>query len=342
MPFTKSFASDNNAPVHPAVFQAMLEVNRGDVIAYGDDRYTREAHKKFREAFGTDIRVFFVFNGTGANVSALSQLARPYHAVICADTAHIQNDECGAPEKFTGCKVHVLPTTDGKIKAEQIKPLMHSVGFQHHAQPKVISITQATEMGTVYTREEIMDIARFAHSNELFLHMDGARIANAAAALGIGFRELVTDTGVDVLSFGGTKNGIMLGEAVVFLNSRLAREFEYVRKQSMQLASKMRYIAAQFTALFTNDLWLQNANHANQMAQLLAEKVSHIPQVQITQPVETNGVFAIIPKEAIEKLQQKYFFYVWNETRSEVRWMTSFSTTREDVEKFVAALKEVL
>lgn len=342
MPFTKSFASDNNAPVHPAVFQAMLEANRGDVIAYGDDRYTHEAHKKFREAFGTDVRVFFVFNGTGANVSALSQLARPYHAVICADTAHIQNDECGAPEKFTGCKVHVLPTTNGKIIAEQIKPLMHSVGFQHHAQPKVISITQATEMGTIYTREEIMDIARFAHSNELYLHMDGARIANAAAALGIGFREMVTDTGVDVLSFGGTKNGIMMGEAVVFLNSRLAHEFEYVRKQSMQLASKMRYISAQFTALFTNDLWLQNATHANQMAQLLAEKVREIPQVQITQPVEINGVFAIIPKEAIEKLQQKYFFYVWNETRSEVRWMTSFSTTREDVEKFVEALKEVL
>lgn len=342
MPFTKSFASDNNAPVHPSVFQAMLEANRGDVIAYGDDPYTREAEKKFREAFGPDVQVFFVFNGTGANVSALSQLTRPYQAVICAESAHIHNDECGAPEKFTGCKVHVLHTTNGKITADQVKPLMHSVGFEHHAQPKVISITQATELGTVYTREEIMDIARFAHGNDLYLHMDGARIANAAAAQGLSFRELVTDTGVDVLSFGGTKNGIMLGEAVVFLNSRLAREYQYVRKQSMQLASKMRYISAQFSALFTNDLWLKNATHSNKMAQLLAEKVREIPQIRITQPVETNGVFAIMPKEAIEKLQQKYFFYVWNETRSEVRWMTSFATTEKDVENFVDELRKVL
>ena len=342
MPFTKSFASDNNAPVHPKVFQAMLEVNRGDVIAYGDDIYTLEAEKKFKETFGPDIKVFFVFNGTGANVSALSQLTRPYHAVVCAESAHIHNDECGAPEKFTGCKVHVLPSPNGKIKAEQIKPLMHSVGFEHHAQPKVISITQATELGTVYTPAEINDIARFAKANNMYLHMDGARIANAAASLGISFREMVTETGVDVLSFGGTKNGIMLGEAVVFLNNQLAEDYQYVRKQSMQLASKMRYISAQFSALFTNDLWLKNATHANKMAQLLAKKVSEFPQIKITQPVEINGVFAIMPAEAIEKLQKRYFFYVWNETRSEVRWMTSFSTTREDVEMFVQALKEVL
>jgi threonine aldolase len=342
MPFTKSFASDNNAPVHESVFQAMLEANRGDVIAYGDDPYTREAEQKFREAFGPDVQVFFVFNGTGANVSALSQLTRPYHAVVCAESAHIHNDECGAPEKFTGCKVHVLSSPNGKIMARQIKPLLHSIGFEHHAQPKVISITQATELGTVYNPSEISDIARFAHENDMFLHMDGARIANAAASLGITFREMVTDTGVDVLSFGGTKNGIMLGEAVVFLNSQLAEGYKYVRKQSMQLASKMRYISAQFSALLTNDLWLKNASHANKMAQLLAEKVSAIPQIEITQAVETNGVFAIMPADAIEKLQKKYFFYVWNETRSEVRWMTSFSTTREDVEKFVQALKEVL
>jgi len=339
---TRSFASDNNAPVHEAIFNAMLEVNRGDVIAYGDDVFTLEAEQKFKQVFGNDTEVFFVFNGTGANVSALSQLTRSYHAVVCAQSAHIHNDECGAPEKFTGCKVHVLPSPNGKIRAEQVKPLLHSIGFEHHAQPKVISITQATELGTLYTQAEISDIARFAQENDMYLHVDGARIANAAAALGVSFREMISDTGVDVLSFGGTKNGIMLGEAVVFLNPQLAEGYKYVRKQSMQLASKMRYISAQFTALLSNDLWLKNATHANKMAKLLAEKVSAIPQIEITQPVETNGVFAIMPAEAIEKLQKRYFFYVWDETHSEVRWMTSFSTTRDDVEKFVEALKEVL
>ncbi|MEE4176326.1 MAG: low specificity L-threonine aldolase [Bacteroides sp.] len=342
MPDTRSFASDNNAPVHEAVFQAMLDANRGDVIAYGDDPYTADAEQKFREHFGPDTRVFFVFNGTGANVSALSHLTRPWQAIITSETAHIENDECGAPEKFSGCKLHILSAPDGKIRVEQIKPLMHSVGFQHHSQPRVVSITQATEMGTVYTPAEISDIARYAHENNMLLHMDGARIANAAAALGISFREMVTDTGVDVLSFGGTKNGILLGEAVVFLKGDLGKDFEYVRKQSMQLASKMRYISAQFNALLTNDLWLHNARHANRMAQLLAEKVRDIPQVQVTQKVEINGVFAIVPKTTIEKLRKKYFFYMWNETRSEVRWMTSFATTEEDIEKFVEALKEAL
>lgn len=342
MPDNRSFASDNNAPVHEAVFQAMLDANQGDVIAYGDDPFTAEAEQKFKEHFGHDVRVFFVFNGTGANVSALSHLTHPWQAIITAETAHIENDECGAPEKFTGCKLHILPAPDGKIRVEQIKPLLHSVGFQHHAQPRVISITQATEMGTVYTPQEISDIARFAHQNNMLLHMDGARIANAAASLNVSLKEMVTDTGVDVLSFGDTKNGILLGEAVVFLKKELAKDFEYVRKQSMQLASKMRYISAQFNALFTDGLWLKNARHANRMAQLLAEKVKEIPRVQITQEVQINGVFAIVPRETIDKLRQKYFFYMWNETRSEVRWMTSFVTTEKDIEDFVEALKEAI
>lgn len=320
----------------------MLDANQGDVIAYGDDPFTAEAEQKFKEHFGHDVRVFFVFNGTGANVSALSHLTHPWQAIITAETAHIENDECGAPEKFTGCKLHILPAPDGKIRVEQIKPLLHSVGFQHHAQPRVISITQATEMGTVYTPQEISDIARFAHQNNMLLHMDGARIANAAASLNVSLKEMVTDTGVDVLSFGGTKNGILLGEAVVFLKKELAKDFEYVRKQSMQLASKMRYISAQFNALFTDGLWLKNARHANRMAQLLAEKVKEIPRVQITQEVQINGVFAIVPRETIDKLRQKYFFYMWNETRSEVRWMTSFVTTEKDIEDFVEALKEAI
>jgi threonine aldolase len=338
----KSFASDNNAPVHETVLRAIQEVNRGDAIAYGDDVHTLEAERKFRELFGPSSRTFFVFNGTGANVAALSHLTRPWQAIICSDKAHIQHDECGAPEKFSGCKVHALPAPNGKIHTGQIAPLLHSVGFQHHSQPGIISITQATELGTVYTQEEISEIARFAQQNDLYLHMDGARIANAAASLGISMKEMVTDAGVDVLSFGGTKNGLMLGEAVVFLNPDLAKHFEYTRKQSMQLASKMRYISAQFNALLENDLWLANAGHANRMARMLADQLREVPGVQITQEVETNGVFAILPPEAIERLLRKYFFYVWDASRHEVRWMTAFNTTEGDIEAFVSALRDAM
>lgn len=342
MKLEKSFASDNNAPVHESVMRAILEVNIGDVVAYGDDKYTFEAEQKFKELFGSDISVYFVFNGTGANVSAISQLTRSHNSVVCADSAHMHHDECGAPEKFSGCKLQVLPTTDGKITPQQIEPLLNSTGFQHHSQPKVISITQATELGTVYTREEIMSIARFAHHHDLYLHMDGARVANAAAFLNLTFEEMVTDCGVDVLSFGGTKNGIMMGEAVVFLNPRLAREFEYTRKQSMQLASKMRYISAQFSALLSNNLWLQNARNANRMAQRLAAGVQGLAGVTITQPVQINAVFAKIPHHAIEKLQRRYFFYVWDKNQDVVRWMTSFNTTEEDVDDFISVLKSVI
>lgn len=339
---TRSFASDNNAPVHQEVLDAIISANTGDAVAYGDDAITRRAESLFRQQFGEESEVFFVFNGTGANVSALSHLTHPYHAIICAETSHIQHDECGAPEKFTGCKLHTLKAPDGKIRPQQVLPLLHSVGFQHHAQPKIISLTQSTELGTVYSISELQEMAQFAHANQMLLHIDGARIANAAAFLGVSFREMITDTGVDVLSFGGTKNGILLGEAVVFLKKGLAHNFQYVRKQSMQLASKMRYISAQFEALFTNKLWLRNASHANQMAQLLALKVQLLPGVKITQPVQTNGVFATIPQHAIEKLQNRYFFYVWDNQRSEVRWMTSFCTTPEDIDNFVNALKESL
>jgi threonine aldolase len=342
MKFEKSFASDNNAPVHESVFRAMLEANQGDAVAYGDDIHTLEAEQLFKEHFGNDVSVYFVFNGTGANVSAVSHLTRPYQAIICADTAHMQHDECGAPEKFSGCKLHVLPTTDGKITPAQVEPLLHSVGFQHHSQPKVISITQATELGTVYSRDEIMELARFAHHHDLYLHVDGARVANAAAFLHLSFEEMITDCGVDVLSFGGTKNGIMLGEAVVFLNPALAEEFQYTRKQSMQLASKMRYISAQFSALLSNRLWLQNASQANKMAKRLAEKVEGLPGVEIAYPVQINAVFAKIPHEAIEKLQRRYFFYVWDHQKNVVRWMTSFNTTEKDVDDFVEALKAAL
>src|ERR1700730_6282590 len=255
----RNFASDNNAGVHAEVIEAIAHVNQGHVVAYGDDPYTRSAIKKFEEHFGPDIAVFFTFNGTGANVLSLQALTRSFQSVLCSAYAHIYSDECGAPEKHTGCKLIPLPHQDGKITLESVRHAYHGIGDQHHVQARVISITQSTEMGTVYRPEEIQALARFAHEHEMFLHVDGARIANAAASLGQSLRQATRDLGLDVLSFGGTKNGIMGGEAVVFFNRRLSPDFLYLRKQGMQLASKMRFIAAQFEALLTNNLWHRGA-----------------------------------------------------------------------------------
>ncbi|MDR4987396.1 MAG: low specificity L-threonine aldolase [Bacteroidales bacterium] len=338
----KSFASDNNAPVHDAVMRAMLEVNQGDTIGYGNDVYTLAAEQRFREVFGKNTSVYFMLTGTGANVAALQHITRPYHAILCSDKAHLENDECGAPEKFTGCKLLRLPSEDGKIRVEQMLPLMHSVGFEHHAQPKVISITQATELGRVYRPAEIQQIAKFAKDNGLWLHMDGARLANAAASLGVSLADLTHACGVDVLSFGGTKNGAMFAEALVFFNASLAEAFKYTRKQSMQLMSKMRYTSAQFNALLNNDLWLHNAMHANAMAARLAEKIRNVEEISLTQEVETNAVFAIVPHASIEMLQRKYFFYIWDHSRNEVRWMTAFNTTEADVDAFADAIKDAV
>jgi threonine aldolase len=339
---TRSFASDNNAGVHPEVMEAISRVNRGHVVGYGDDPYTRSAIQKFEEHFGADIAVFFTFNGTGANVLSLQSLTRPFHSVLCSDYAHVYTDECGAPEKHTGCKLIPLPQQHGKITLESIRHAYHGIGDEHHSQPRVISITQSTEMGTLYRPEEIQAIARFAHERGMFLHMDGARIANAAASLGQTLRQASRDLGVDVLSFGGTKNGILGGEAVVFFQPRLSRDFLYLRKQSMQLASKMRFIAAQFEALLTNDLWRRSAEHANRMAQSLGEEISRIPGVRIVWKVEANGVFAQIPRHSIEKIKQHYFFYTWIEEESIVRWMCSFDTTEEDIQKFAQVVAEAV
>jgi threonine aldolase len=330
----RSFASDNNAGVHPEVLQAIAAVNRGHVVGYGDDAYTEAAVRKFKQHFGQDIEVFVVFNGTAANCLSLKALTESYQAVICAEAAHIYTDECGAPEKFTGCKLIPIPTPDGKLTLEAVRHAYHGVGDQHHVQPRVISITQVTEMGTIYTPREVRDLARFAHQRNMFLHMDGARIANAAVSLGLTLREATRDLGVDVLSFGGTKNGAMGAEAVVFFSKKFSRDFLYLRKQGMQLASKMRFISAQLDALLSNHLWRKNAELANRMAQLLQKELSKIPQVKIVYRVEANGVFAQIPKAAIAKLQKRYFFYVWDENRSVVRWMCSFDTTEQDVKLF--------
>jgi threonine aldolase len=339
---TRNFASDNNAGVHPEVLEAIARANQGHVVAYGDDPYTRSAVAKFEEHFGAGIDVFFTFNGTGANVLGLQALNRPYHAVLCSDYAHIYTDECGAPEKHTGCKLIPLPHQDGKVTIDSVRHAYHGIGDQHHVQVRVISITQSTEMGTVYQPQEIQALAQFAHEHEMFLHVDGARIANAAANLGQTLRQATRDLGVDVLSFGGTKNGIMGGEAVVFFNRTLSADFLYLRKQGMQLASKMRFIAAQFEALLTNDLWRRSAEHANRMARLLEAELQRIPQVKVVWKVEANGVFAQIPRHAVQKIKDRYFFYMWIEEECIVRWMCSFDTTEEDVKEFVKVVEEAV
>jgi len=342
MTATRSFASDNNAGLHPEILEAIARANQGHVIAYGDDPYTRSAIAKFREHLGDGIEVFFTFNGTGANVLGLQALNRPYHAVLCSDYAHIYTDECGAPEKHTGCKLVPLPHQDGKLTVESIRHAYHGIGDQHHVQARVVSITQSTEMGTVYKPEEVQALARFAHEHDMFLHMDGARIANAAVSLGHTLRQATRDLGVDVLSFGETKNGIMGGEAVVFFNPALSCDFLYLRKQGMQLASKMRFIAVQFEALLTNDLWKRSAEHANRMARVLEAEVRKIPQVRIVWKVEANGVFAQIPRHAIEKIKKHYFFYPWIEDEGIVRWMCSFDTTEEDVREFAKCVAQAV
>src|ERR1700688_3979418 len=337
----RSFASDNNAVVHPEVMEAMGRANQGHAVGYGDDLQTEGAVRKFREEFGADLEVFFVFNGTAANVLSLQALTRPFHAVLCPELSHIYTDECGAPEKFTGCKLLPLRAPVGKLTVETVAQAYHGIGDQHHGQPRVISITQSTEMGTVYQPAEVEALARFAHARKMFLHMDGARISNAAAAQQLTLRQATRDLGVDVLSFGGTKNGLMGVEAVVFFRPELAQDFLFVRKQGMQLASKMRYMSAQMEALLTNDLWRRNAEHANRMAQMLERSVREIPEVRIMYPVQANGVFAQIPREAIDKIKERYFFYVWSEEDSVARWMCSFDTTEDDVKefaKFVAAV----
>lgn len=338
----RHFGSDNFSGVHPAILDAMAAANTGHVRAYGDDPYTASAKHVFRQHFGEQIEVLFVFGGTGANVVGLQALTASHHGIICADSAHINVDECGAPEKFTGAKLLTVPSDNGKITVDAITHFLHDVGNQHHSQPRVVSISQVTESGTIYTPDEIATLAAFAHEHAMFLHMDGARLANAAAALDVELRAITTDAGVDVLSCGGTKNGLMFGEAIVFFKPELATQADYIRKQSMQLYSKMRFVAAQFEAYLSDNLWLHNARHANAMARLLARELTAIPNVAMTHEVEANVVFAILPPAVIPVVQEKSYFYIWNDAISEVRLMTSFDTTEEDVKTFISVLKQAL
>jgi threonine aldolase len=336
----RHFASDNNAGVHPAVLEALAAVNPGHTPGYGDDDHTHRAEEAFRRLVGEDARVFFVFNGTGANVVALSAALRPYQSVICPSAAHLAVDECGAFERFAGGKLIDVPVTDGKLTPDDVERQMWGIGDQHHVQPGAISISQSTEVGTVYTIDELRALGVTARKRGLLFHLDGARIANAAASLGVDARTMLAETGVDVCTFGGTKNGMMFGEAIVFPKYHPAVDaLLFTRKQGMQLASKMRYIAAQFEALLRDDLWLKNAAHANAMARLLAARMRDLDDViQFAYPVEANGVFPILPREAIEPLQRVRRFYMWDHERSVARWMTSWDTTEEDVHEFADAV----
>jgi threonine aldolase len=321
--------------------QALATANSGHALGYGHDPLTAATEALFEEHFGADTKAFCVFNGSAANVLSVRAACRRWEAVICADTSHLNVDECGAAEAIAGVKLLTVPAERGKLTPELIQTRIERLGDEHAVQPRLISISQCTELGTLYTVDEVRALAEHAHENRLLLHVDGARLANAAAALGCSLRQLTTDAGVDLLSFGATKNGALGAEAVVILAPGLAEGFQYVRKQSLQLASKMRFIAAQLQAILTDNLWLFNARHANAMASRLAGAVRDVPGVEITQPVQTNAVFAILPADAIAALQERVPFYVWDQRRNEVRWMCAWDTTEADVDVFAAAVSQI-
>ena len=335
----RSFASDNNSGVHPLVMDAVIKANENHAVGYGDDPWTAAAVTKIKEIFGEKASPFFVFNGTGANSVALQAVTRSFNSILCAETAHINVDECGAPGRMTGCAIVTIPTPDGKLTPELIKPHLHNFGVCHHSQPKVVYISQVTELGTVYTIEEVKAIADLLHAHNMYLHMDGARLANASAFLNCSMKQITVDAGVDVLSFGGTKNGMMMGEAVVAFSPDIAENLMYFRKQSAQLASKLRYLSAQFIPYLENNLWLENAMKANLAATKLADIMKQYPQICFTQKIESNALFFTIPTEALRKLQEEYFFYMWNEEQNEARLVTSWDTTDEDIAGFEESLK---
>jgi threonine aldolase len=341
-PPVSSFASDNAAGVSPEVLDALAAANSGPALAYGEDPWTARAEVAMRELFDAPVELLLCWGGTGANVVGLATVLQPWQAVIAPDSAHIVVDECGAPARFTGATVTPVPHRVGKLVPEAIDPYLQWLGSEHHPQPAVISISQATEMGTVYSVDEIGALCDHAHASGLLVHLDGARIANAVVATGCDVRTLARDTGVDLMTFGMTKNGAMYGEAVVYLRPELASRAKFIRKQAGQLPSKSRFIAAQLTALLDGDLWLRNARHANDMARALAEAVAGVPGVTVPHPPEVNAVFAHVPGDAIERLQEWSFFWEWDLSVSLVRWMTSFSTTEEDVRRFTAGLRHLV
>ena len=335
------FASDNHAGVHPDVLAAVVAANGGHAPAYGADDWTARLVQRFREHFGATAQPFPVFNGTAANVLCVEALTEPWQAVVCASTAHLHVDECGAPER-AGRKLLVVDTPDGRLTPDMVAPMLRRIGDEHVVQPRVISITQSTELGTVYPPEAIAALAEWAHAHGMLLHVDGARLCNAAAALGVPLRAFTTDAGVDAVSFGGTKIGLMGAEAVVLLRDDIGDGFKFRRKQAMQLASKMRYVSAQLDALLSGDLWERSGAHANAMARRLAAAVRDLPGIRITQPVEANAVFAVLDPAVTERLQQSWPFYLWDEATGEVRWMASWDTAEEEVDAFAADIRAAL
>ena len=344
-PPSRSFSSDNAAGAHPAVIEAVSRANTGHAVAYGDDQWTRACQAQFCELFGAQAQTFLAFGGTGANVLALATMLGPAEAVVCSRWAHIAVDETGAPERILGAKIIELPSDDAKLHPDQLDGLAHLLGVEHHAQPGVVSITQSTELGTVYTADEVGALCERAHRYGMRVHMDGARIANAVAALGgtvAALRACTVDAGVDVLTFGGTKNGLLGGDAVVYLDPDLARSARYVRKQVTQLASKMRFVAAQFTALIDGDLWLTLASNANAMTRQLYALTCDLPGVAHGQEPQVNSVFPRLPPRAIEPLQQWCFFWPWDPATHQVRWMTAWDTTGADVATFAEGVRQVV
>ena len=338
----RGFASDNYAGVHPEILEALASVNAGHQPAYGDDAVTARLSEVIQGHFGEQAQVFCVFNGTGANVVALQSACRPWEAVICARNAHIDADEGGAPERVAGLKLHTIDTPDGKLTADLLDTQAWGFGVVHRAQPRVVSITQSTELGTVYTPDEIHAITTRAHELGLVVHLDGARISNAAASLGVPLRAFTTDVGVDLVSLGGTKNGAIAAEAVVVLEPSLGDAVPFVRKTFMQLSSKMRFTSAQLIALFEDDLWLRSASHANAMAQRLRDGIEHLDGVHVTQQVQANAVFAVLPADVTARLQERHHFYVWDHRTGEVRLMCAWDTTESDIDAFVTDMAREL
>ena len=338
----RGFGSDNHSGISPEILQAIADANVDHALAYGDDEWCLRAEELFRHHFGPQAKVYFVFNGTGANVLNIDAMCRSHHAVVCAETAHINVDECGAPQRVVGCRLLTVDTPDGKLTPELVRTRLHGFGFEHHSQPRAISISQPTELGTLYTLDEIRSLAVLAHEHGMYLHVDGARLANAAVALGCSFKAMTTDLGVDCLSFGGTKNGMLMGESAVLLNPALDVDMRYRRKQMTQLCSKMRFMAAQFEAYLNTGLWRRNAEHSNRMAQLLLSELQGIDGIRVMYPVQVNSVFVQLPAEVWRQLQQEYFFYDWDEVNDVVRWMCSFDTTEDDIRRFTAALRRLL
>lgn len=344
----RGFASDNYAGVHPEVLEAIAAANGGHQVAYGEDVYTARLQDVVRTHLGEQAETFPVFNGTGANVVGLTSVLPRWGAVVCSATAHLHTDEAGAPERVTGLKLLTVPTPDGKLTPELVEQQAWGWGDEHRPQPLAVSITQSTELGTVYTPDEIRAVADLAHRHGMAVHLDGARIWNAAAALDLPFAAFTSDIGVDVLTFGGTKNGLLGTEAVVVLDPARATGLVYLRKLTMQLTSKMRFASAQLLALFTDDLGLRSAAHANAMATRLRTSLEAgvadgtLPALTFTQPTQANAVFASLPPEAADRIRERVRFYDWDRTRAEVRWMTAWDTTEDDVDAFIKVIREEL